>query len=670
MKNVCLGLFGPGLFLVAVVFSGLGICPSWLLGLAFLSLSLSIGWSSCAWLCKTLAGWVILGFGIGLCLFFFSPEGRWDGENDDGLYANYATHLARTGQLVVEAGAYDGLDGDLLRRVCARRPLQAQPAGESLTSWYGPSAGEFFLNQAAFHEDTARVMGIGMQFPAGQAVFLAGAHTTFGVLALANWIALLGVGGLLGHFASRMGGRPIGYTMFLVWLLNPLAVWQANTHYAELLVAVSWLAAMAGARDSRLKPGMRGWCVALWCGVAACTKVEGLFLALGTMLGVLLMPKQSRKVAQAIGVAGVALSGAVMLAYGKIAGQNLIDTLLSFVGAPSNVFWFCLLLAAMACMLRRWWRCVPRWLDWSLAFGCALLFVWLWWIRPIVEQEHSFFYWPSQGEILSWRAFTLQRLGWYLQPWGLGLLLLGVCLFIARGTWRTHWATVVLVGGGLGFFLLYCYDIRNNPLQPYAMRRFVAAALPVVLFMSIVGWLGKPQTPMMRCLGAVAAGFICLGQALGLFWLRESRPQDNDRFPHDVVRIAREAPEGVLLVPAEHGLRGLATPLRLLGMREVIHLPQSTQRGWMLIREVAQQLNSSGRRAWIMAHVPVGREYESMENVFPLAASYRKHEAERRPYGTLEQVTSVGFFPVEPSFHPADIGQAINAHLEDFEEEQ
>ncbi len=118
----------------------------------------------------------------------------------------------------------------------------------------------------------------------------------------------------------------------------------------------------------------------------------------------------------------------------------------------------------------------------KLLLGTVVLFLLLfagynWFIRPY---NVDILYWTDQfstNAIGKYDHENLIRLGWYLSPLGILLGFLGICWLV----WRVSWETAVMLSITLFFTLFYLWNIRNNPHQIYAMRRYVPAVLPLFI---------------------------------------------------------------------------------------------------------------------------------------------------------------------------------------------
>jgi len=606
----------------------------------------------------SIAPWLIfLAVLIGAFAVLQHPEGRWDGENDDGLYANIAVHLARTGSTSVEAAAFEELPGSLRKLFAVKRPLQAQPGGEDLTQFWGPSLGAFFHDQSPFESDaqTSGSFHWSIQFPAGMPVWLAG------------WIALGGYGGAgfgaflllpvaAGLLAVMMrdwtGDGRGGLIAALFFLTNPLAVWLANTHYAELLTSVCWLSALLWLGRLTRYPFVGSLGVVCWCAAAACVKVEGLLLGIGTLFVAFLLHGREWKRSIGLGLGTVILLPVVVWGYGPVGWQNASDTLASFLSGKVMLAGLCGGLAvSIAWSLRRhlhWLNRVE--VRWAMAGVCVLGFAWLGLIRPNLEGDHAFYYWPARGEILSWRAFTFPRLSWYQGTWGLLAICLGIALWMRwGGPWRkgSNGVGLAFLGAALAFGLVYFHDIRNNPIQPYAMRRLIPVVLPGLLVVATLGWRSIPgRRTVLRVVSICGLLTILAGQVFGLIWLGRERP---DPFlPDQVAALAEQLPADGIYVLGPEASR-TAVPLRCLGKREVLVAKGRMHETSMLlaVRRLGRHAEQNGRALyWLRFERAQPGDRADWE------ATYRKHESESRPRGMHLERFEVTVLPISSRFHP------------------
>jgi hypothetical protein len=148
-----------------------------------------------------------------------------------------------------------------------------------------------------------------------------------------------------------------------------------------------------------------------------------------------------------------------------------------------------------------------------LVGGLLLLAVYGWFVRPYTGEALT---WndPFSGTTIP-RANrdNLLRLSWYLSPVGVWLGILGIALLI----WQVRRETAVALSISLLISLIYLANIRANPHQIYAMRRYVPATLPLFVIGAayFIRWL-IAQKKIWLTGGAPLLALVWLG---GLAWL-------------------------------------------------------------------------------------------------------------------------------------------------------
>ena len=114
----------------------------------------------------------------------------------------------------------------------------------------------------------------------------------------------------------------------------------------------------------------------------------------------------------------------------------------------------------------------------ALAIALLLFFaIYNWFIRPYHTNLRIWSDQFSTTDIGIYNHENLLRLGWYLSPIGIWLGFLGICWMV----WRVNRQTAVMLAITVFFTLFYLWNIRNNPHQIYAMRRYVPAVLPLFI---------------------------------------------------------------------------------------------------------------------------------------------------------------------------------------------
>lgn len=145
--------------------------------------------------------------------------------------------------------------------------------------------------------------------------------------------------------------------------------------------------------------------------------------------------------------------------------------------------------------------------------GVALAFaLYGWFVRPVVGQTILR---PDaySGETLPLTDYqNWPRLGWYLSPLGIWLGVAGLCVLI----WQMNRRVALMLAVGGLFAALYLWNLRANPHQIYAMRRYVPVVVPLFIIggATFIGWLARGRPRGWQA----AAGLLAVAWLGGLGW--------------------------------------------------------------------------------------------------------------------------------------------------------
>ncbi|MDA3959202.1 MAG: hypothetical protein PF961_00300 [Planctomycetota bacterium] len=304
-----------------------------------------------------------------------------------------------------------------------------------------------------------------------------------------NWVLAVLSASMVGLIVlRRWGGRASGLG-FLLMLLNPLQVWLANHHYAELMLQAWWLLVVLAYMCRASAKGVANLVVVIGLVLGLTIKIDALA---GLMLGLPLMVQlrgSKRTVVARLLAGGLSCGLALWVqatAHSYVSGS--LGGVLGGLGLPIGV----LVVAGVVA-----WRCYlsrkPAIIGWTrprsgLRFTVvvvgSLLLAFALWIRPHFGVPDSYYYWPHRMQIQSWREHTLARLAWYFSWPGLVVAWAGVLCLVYRLSWRNGVFPIVLVGVAVAALL--GYDVHNNPRQPYVMRRLVPYVVPLLIIGIIV----------------------------------------------------------------------------------------------------------------------------------------------------------------------------------------
>ena len=422
------------------------------------------------------------------------------GAEDQGIYAQTAAHLTRTGTLAIRAEPLEGaLASEHHLTVEARRTeaIRQQDASEPLDRYH-----------IGFFCDPAAPSSLYSVFPPGFPLVEAAALQLAGWrgLGYVNLLCTMGAALSLFLIVARWHGVFPGLAASALLLSNPLEAWSATVGYAEPLA--QWWLLLGLACASWWRPGspLLMASAGMLLGLLPLVKIDALsVLAFAVVIGMHTARQDLRS--------GIAFMIALLMPL-LILGwcSNPIMTVYvtaSLAGALHGLSTLTVGLTVMVMALGigigpwlvpteapAWWG---RWSRWGRALLIALLIgaaCYGYFVRPATAVPDHFFYWPQNQDIASLREQTLVRLAWYLTPVGLAIAIVGCCGLI----WSTrHPIPGALICLGIGLTALICYDILNNPAQPYAMRRLLVAGIPVMSYALAVWWM-----PLARWLPRVA----------------------------------------------------------------------------------------------------------------------------------------------------------------------
>jgi hypothetical protein len=280
-------------------------------------------------------------------------------------------------------------------------------------------------------------------------------------------------------------------------------------------------------------------------------------------------------------------------------------------------------------------RRVGFWLLLILAFYAAVL-------RRDPVSPDTYFFWPAQKLIRSFREDTFWRLSWYWQPWGLAASCVGIAALMLwlRKAWQVaFWAL------GLVFLIGLTYDIRNNPIQPYAMRRFFPFATPLLTAGAAVcgRYLADriPTKPdrrrLMRTIAQVGlsalllVGFIPVNRVL-------NRQGEFPGVHSQIAELAGKLPQNAVVLTNEATLLSwLATPLQFIFEKDALTLAPHVFTD-SAFQSLVRQWREQGRSVYLLTESPGVRWIEGSDsqvlnptNYGAIRTSYLFQSATERP---------------------------------------
>ena len=497
----------------------------------------------------------LIGFGVAV---YFPPYEYILGGRDPGVYVNTGFHLAREGNLTY-------VDPVVLSVPEEERELFFR-VDKDLPPWSQPR----FLG---FHMDSPDSGHISPQGLHLYPVWIGIASQLFEMKAglyATPFFALMGVAGFF--FALRR----LFNTEVALWASGMMAVfqiqiWFARFPNAEILVQFLYVTGLLTFyfMDAK-RSSVAGLLSGAAFGATLLVRMENLLflLPLGLYLG-------WRRLRRDLGTPELAFLGAFSLIalhaafHGRFFAWPYVSNVLGrhyWRIFFENIAVFTLSSAVVFLLIDRLGtKVVPRITPLieskkariAAAMSIFVLALYAYFIRPIWHGPRTA---PHDAE-----AFL--RMGWYLYPVGIALVVAGAMFLLARSERRQ--ALFVLVG--LTFSLFFFYKVRVWHDHYFAMRRFIPVILPTffaciaVLLLSLRdtrGWLGSWAPRIIGSLLLVS--YFVAGRPL---WGHEEFPGSLN-FVRELARHIGD--RDIVLFPRKEGLHLLELPLSQLEGKNVL----------------------------------------------------------------------------------------------------
>jgi hypothetical protein len=428
---------------------------------------------------------------------------------------------------------------------------------------------------------------VASQFPPGFPVLLGAAYASGGYTARSavNVLLVLASAFLASLLMAQWQGAVAGIATFLCFLWFPLEIWIGNSLFSEPLLQFFWLLQLFAWTEREPSPLAAGILAGLTAGLASAVKIDAFPVEFVLLAATLLFkgPRTFKVAFLASFLPAAGIAGLLGWQYNRPYWQ---DTLQALIETNHKAMMAAAFLAGAGVVVlfvvRRFCQRHPeaetysakarRGFLFALTGAGIILAAYAWWIRPNPAHPDSFYYWPAKEIIRSYREETFARLAWYWQPWGLALAVAGSIALFWRS--KTIWQWLFLSVGAL-FLISFCYDLRNNPIQPYAMRRFMPYAMPFLLMgcgWAVAGLFAIRHSSVVSKVLAVALA----GLVLGGFWPINERlnsASDYTGLRSNLSSLAAKIPaNAVLLTPEQSPLSHLASPLEFVYERPCLRL--------------------------------------------------------------------------------------------------
>jgi hypothetical protein len=544
--------------------------------------------------------------------------GRWVhptenslGGSDEGIYALTAVNLTRTGSCYFYPALLPGLPKPL-------RPwaIKQEPAMANRTARPPPLHPRY--HACLLITDPARGQ-VASQFPPGFPVLLGAAYAVGGYTARSavNVLLVLGSAFLASLLMARWQGAAAGTATFLCFLWFPLEIWIGNSLFSEPLLQFLWLLHLFSWIDREQSPLAGGILAGLTAGLASAVKIDAFPVEFILLAAALLVkgPRMFKTAFSASFLPAAGIAGLFGWQYNRPYWQDTLQALIetNHKAMVAAVLLGCagIMVLLVARHLRRqhpaeietYSARVRRGFLFALTGAGIILAAYAWWIRPNPAHPDSFYYWPAHGIIRSYREETFARLAWYWQPWALAIAVASALALFWRA--KAVWQWLLLAIGAL-FLISFCYDLRNNPIQPYAMRRFMPYAMPFLLMGC--GWgVASPLIVRSNAIFSKIMTVALAGLVLGGFWpinAHLNSASDYAGLRSNLSSLAAKIPaNAILLTPDQSPLSHLASPLEFVYERPCLRLTVDARSPAFVsaLTQALEQWQKSGRQVFLLS---------------------------------------------------------------------
>ncbi len=491
-------------------------------------------------------------------IIYFPPFEYILGGRDPGVYVNTGFHLAQDGNLT-------WID-PLVTSIPEEERALFFKIDRDLPAWSQPR----FLGFHMESPETGRVVPQGLHLYPTMMAIASGLFQMKSGLYATPLFALLGVAGFFLALRRLFGVETALWASGLMTVFQ-IQIWFARFPNAEILVQFLYVTALlAFALMEKYRSGFAGALAGAAFGATLLVRVENIlfFVPLGLFLGWKRLRRETGRPELAFLSTLVALTIHAAL-HARFISWPYVSEVFGrhYWRWVSDHLAFLIFLGLAAFLLVD--RLAAKWIAGALsaalgdkpraAFAGVLFLLanYAYFIRPIWHGARTA---PHDAE-----AFL--RMGWYLHPLGLALVIGGAMFLAARS--RREQAFFFLVS--LTFSVFFFYKVRVWHDHYFAMRRFIPVILPgffaaIAIFLvelrTARGWIGKWAPNVIGA--ALLLVYFVGGKPL---WSHEEFPQSLD-FVEDLARHIGE--RDVVIFPRREGLHLLEPPLAELEGKNVL----------------------------------------------------------------------------------------------------
>lgn len=554
---------------------------------------------------------------VATAFMYHRPSERLLGQSDQASYAISAIALAQGHGSAPQKAMLDSLPQAIADSVVVvQAPLGLRDGSSKLRQR------SFYLNWQTGSLHRGELVA---RFPVGYPVLLAVGFRLAGWSGLlAINVILMTVAGLLVMFlAAKWAGPLAGLCAAALWASFPVNVWLSNVTLAEPLVAmlgltalVAWACSVTSRRIAW--PILLGACV----GISPAVKLD----ALPWLLLPILYAWANRKnglwnaaIPSIATLPGLIVSVYVLLAADSGYAAESMRTLFSQpIVRGGIVLLFVVLCGAVALAWRHRSRSsqmrqnnteqhssMPegagaRICRWIFFAGTVAVLGFFYFIRSRWAGADQIYWMPLGRVVPSLREVSLVRLGWYFSPIGLGVAALSAAAAAiwAKEAWMRAFGVI-----GMAVLLLLSYDHLNFPMEPFATRRFLPQAIPL-LIIALAG-ASKWFWPKLATWGRWSTGLVVVftvGYGISVNGKMNSR-SDAEGLLASIHFIAETVgPEAIIVMRPSGPLMEIAPLLAFGFRRDVVPFRINDNAERVAVQNWLAQQEQAGRTIWLWSY--------------------------------------------------------------------
>ncbi|MEM8858602.1 MAG: hypothetical protein AAGD96_09790 [Chloroflexota bacterium] len=423
-----------------------------------------------------LCGWLIVA-----SVLFLRPHQHIWGAADVGVYINYASHIAQTGELSLQEPLIQDIPQELLPHFLGAQNPNSEWDFITPALDLNDASGHLFFSFYHLH-------------PIWQAVGWSIGGLFGGLILTPLWglFATLAFYFLLRHLLPARAWL-WAFIGLVAMTVNPLQLWFVRYGTTEALTQLLFtlgFIAFCRWQSTKYESWVLGLMAGLAFGMTFLVRIDTFFIGIipAVMLILILLGKLSWKqffiflVPLLLIAAQGSIHGAVFSPEyftrlgGRIVGAiTRLGPWLIIVGLVGGI------IGAGSIRFFKGWveRILPplRWLIVIAILGYGL---YSWFIRPYSADALSFLLNGVPAQTLDHE--NLIRLGWYIMPFGVWLSIAGMVFVFQKRNWQ-HWYVTL---PGLMYWFFYTWNLLSNGQLIYVMRRYVPIVLPFIIIVSVL----------------------------------------------------------------------------------------------------------------------------------------------------------------------------------------